>query len=129
MNIEEKQNIIKKGAELDELNTELLKKFIPKKIKWQPLNEYMLVEQYQGDIQGLVLPDDLKVGEGDTFIVIAVGPGWYTDNGNLIHYDIHPGDRVMVAGKIMRVPGEKRLLLCRQADALAIQRESISANI
>ena len=98
-------------------------------MNWQPLGEYMLVEQYQGDMQGLVLPDNLKVGEGDTFIVLAVGSGWYTDNGTLIPYDIIPGDRVMVVGKIMHIPGEKKLLLCRQTDVLAIQREEIPDKI
>ena len=82
----------------------------------------MIVEQYRGDIAGLVLPENMKFGEGDTFIVKAVGPG-YHDFGTLISYDIKVGDRVMVAGKIMHLPGEKRLLLARQTDVLAIERD------
>ncbi len=94
-------------------------------MNWRPISEYMIVEQYQGDIAGLVLPEDLKMGEGDTFKVIAVGPGYYTDTGQLIPYDVKQGDRVMVAGKIMKIPGEKKLLLARQTDVLAIWREDI----
>ena len=92
---------------------------------WRPLGEYMIVEQYQGDIAGLVLPENLKIGEGDTFRVIETGPGYYTDTGQLVTYDIKTGDRVMVAGKILRIPGEKTRMIARQADTLAVDREEI----
>ncbi len=98
-------------------------------MSWKPINEYMIVEQYQGDIQGLVLPDNLELGKGDTFTVKATGPGWYTDDGALIPYDIKPGDRVMIAGKIMHIPGDKTLLLARQTDVLAVWREDISDKV
>ena len=90
-------------------------------MSWKPLGEYMIVEKYQDDIGGLVLPDDMKPGEGDTFIVAAVGEGYYLESGKLISPIIKPGDRVMIAGKLLRIPGEKRMLMARQADALAIK--------
>ena len=92
---------------------------------WKPLGEYMIVEQYRGDISGLVLPEDMKLGEGDTFKVLDVGPGYYTDTGTLIAYDVKPGDRVMVVGKIIRIPGDKTKLIARQTDVLAVERDDI----
>lgn len=96
---------------------------------WKPIGEYMTVEKYQDDIGGLVLPDDMKPGEGDTFTVIAAGEGFYLESGQLIAPNIKPGDRVMIAGKLLRIPGEKKLLIARQADALAVQREDIPDKI
>lgn len=92
-------------------------------MKWQPIGEFMIVEHSQNEMAGLVLPEDMKIGEGDIFVVKEVGPGFYTDTGTLIGYDIKIGDRVMIAGKILRIPGEKKLLLARQTDVLAVCRE------
>ena len=96
---------------------------------WKPIGEYMIVEAWQNTIAGLVLPEDMKLGEGDIFKVISTGPGYYTDTGTLIPYDIKPGDKVMITGKILRIPGEKKLLLARQTDVLAIEREEIPDKI
>lgn len=92
---------------------------------WKPIGEYMIVVLFREGISGIVLPESMKIGEGDTFKVISVGPGYYTDTGQLIPYDVKPGDRVMVAGKIICIPGEKTLLLARQTDVLAISRDEI----
>ena len=94
-------------------------------MNWKPIGEFMIIEQCHNGLSGIVLPEDMKLGEGDTFKVIEVGPGYYTDAGVLIPYDIKPGDRVMVAGKIMHIPGEKKLLLARQTDVLAVERDNI----
>ena len=90
-------------------------------MSWKPLGEYMIVEKYQDDIGGLVLPEDMKPGEGDTFTAMAVGEGYYLESGKLIAPIIKIGDRVMIAGKLLRIPGEKKTLIARQADALAIK--------
>lgn len=94
-------------------------------MSWKPLGEYMIVEQYNNSLEGIVLPETMKLGEGDTFKVIAVGPGFYTDTGVLVSFDIKPNDRVMVAGKVLRIPGSKNLLIARQTDVLAVERDNI----
>lgn len=89
-------------------------------MEWKPTGDYLTLKKFNMGLSGIVLPDDMKLGEGDIFEVISVGAGFYTETGNLIPYGIEPGDRVMIAGKLLKLPGEKDLFVGRQADVIAI---------
>ena len=88
-----------------------------------PTGDCILLEPYN-EHSGLVRPETADYNQGDTFIVKATGPGYHTDNGVLIPCECKPGDRVWLAGKILKLPtddGEK-VLIARASDVLMIER-------
>lgn len=81
-----------------------------KVMKYQPLNDYVLVKVVKEEEKtkgGLYKPSDAK--EQMKGEVISVGNGIYTSNGTLIPMNLNVGDVVIVpnTGIQMKLDGEK----------------------
>lgn len=89
----------------------------------KPANDFILLELYE-EYSGIIRPDVTEYGRGDTFIVKAVGPGYYTDSGQIIAPDVKEGDRIWLGGQILKLPyGKETILLARAGDILAFERK------
>lgn len=89
---------------------------------FKPIQDFMIIEEYRDPAISILSPDSVS---GDTFIVKAIGPGFYTDSGRLIKPDIKAGDRVAVVGKILKVPTDsKHIMVARAQDVLVVEPKS-----
>ena len=89
-------------------------------MKYQPLNDYVLLKKTKVEEKtkgGLYKPDSAKQ---DQFAeVVAVGPGIFTQNGNLIEMRLKVGDKVIldIPGSEVRLDGEKYIMV-RESEIL-----------
>jgi chaperonin GroES len=71
------------------------------KVSIKPLADRVLVkplseEERQGKTKsGIIIPDTVSKERGEEGVVIAVGPGRFTDEGKLIAMRVKKGDRVI----------------------------------
>jgi len=98
-------------------------------IKLKPLGDRLVVEPIEKEEVtpgGIILPETAKEKpqEGK---VIAVGPGRRDEQGNRIPMDVKVGDRVLYAkyaGTEVKLPGDRKLLVLKESDVLAIIEEA-----
>jgi chaperonin GroES len=95
------------------------------KINLRPLADRVVVEPLEAPNKtkgGLFLPDQAKdkplIGH-----VLAVGPGRYTEKGDLVPMELKPGDRVhytVFAGIHIELDGREYLLV-KESDVIAVE--------
>ncbi|SMN11859.1 Heat shock protein 60 family co-chaperone GroES [uncultured Candidatus Thioglobus sp.] len=90
----------------------------------RPLNDRVVirrVEEEKTTASGLIIPDSAaeKPSEG---VVVAIGSGRKTDNGELIALDVKVGDKVLFgqfSGTEIKVESEN-LLVMNESDVIAV---------
>ncbi|MCD6552469.1 MAG: co-chaperone GroES [Chloroflexi bacterium] len=94
-------------------------------VKLKPLGDRVVVEpveQEEKTASGIILPETAKEKPQEG-IVIAVGPGRRDEAGERIPMDVKEGDRVLYAkyaGTEVKLGGDKKVLILRENDILAI---------
>ena len=70
-----------------------------RKVDFCPLHDYVLFEEIPAGTTpgGVVIPDTVKPGDMSKGRVVATGPGYRTDSGELIPTDVKAGDIVYMA--------------------------------
>jgi chaperonin GroES len=89
-------------------------------MKYQPLNDYVLLKKTKVEEKtkgGLYKPDTAR--QAQFAEVVAVGPGIFTQNGNLIEMRLKVGDKVIldIPGSEVRLDGEKYVMV-RESEIL-----------
>jgi chaperonin GroES len=93
-------------------------------VKIRPLQDRLIVkriDEEQKSKGGIIIPDTAKEKPMEG-LVIAVGKGKKTDDGNLIALDVKEGDRVLFgkySGTEVKIDGQE-LLIMREDDILGI---------
>ncbi len=93
-------------------------------MKIRPLQDRLIVkriDEEQKSKGGIIIPDTAKEKPMEG-LVIAVGKGKKTDDGNLIALDVKEGDRVLFgkySGTEVKIDGQE-LLIMREDDILGI---------
>jgi len=92
-------------------------------MNYKPLNDYVLVKIIREDEKtkgGLYRPESVK--EQMRGEVISVGPGIYTQNGNLIPMSLKAGDTIIVpnTGIQLKLDGDKYNLY-REGEILMVE--------
>ena len=92
-------------------------------MNYKPLNDYVLVKIIREDEKtkgGLYRPESVK--EQMRGEVISVGPGIYTQNGNIIPMSLKAGDTIIVpnTGIQLKLEGEKYNLY-REGEILMVE--------
>ena len=89
----------------------------------RPLHDRLIVKRKEPELKtagGIVIPD--SAGEKpEQGVVVAIGPGRRTDQGQLVPLIVQPGDTVLFAkytGQSVKLDGEE-LLVIREVDVLA----------
>ncbi|MCB1438850.1 MAG: co-chaperone GroES [Nitratireductor sp.] len=93
-------------------------------MKFRPLHDRILVRRIEAEEKtagGIIIPDTAKEKpmEGE---VIATGPGARDERGELVAFDVQPGDRILFgkwSGTEIRLDGED-LLIMKEADVLGV---------
>ncbi|MBC7251615.1 MAG: co-chaperone GroES [Anaerolineae bacterium] len=94
-------------------------------IKLKPLGDRVVVEpveQEEKTASGIILPETAKEKPQEG-IVIAVGPGRRDEAGKRIPMELKEGDRVLYAkyaGTEVKLGGDKKVLILKESDILAI---------
>ncbi len=94
-------------------------------MKIVPLNEKILVERMEADDKtagGIILPDAAKEKPKQGKI-LAVGEGRITKDGKKRELQVKVGESVLFtsyAGDEFKIDGEKKVLLMREDDILAV---------
>ncbi|MFZ2299501.1 MAG: co-chaperone GroES [Aquabacterium sp.] len=90
----------------------------------RPLHDRLIVKRKEPELKtagGIVIPD--SAGEKpEQGVVVAIGPGRRTDQGQLVPLIVQPGDTVLFGkytGQTVKLDGEE-LLVIREEDVLAI---------
>lgn len=92
----------------------------------KPLGDRVLIEieTEEKTINGIIIPDTVKMGENRIGKVVSIGEGIYTSEGTLIPMTVKVGDSVMLPGGSMNVTtiklNNKEYYLCREMDLLMI---------
>jgi len=92
----------------------------------KPLGDRVLikVETQEKSVGGIIIPDTVKDGESRVGVVVSVGNGIYTQNGNKIPMEVEVGDKVMMPQGGMSMSkvkvGEEDYFLCREMDLLMV---------
>jgi chaperonin GroES len=99
-------------------------------LKLKPLGDRVVVEPIEKEettASGIVLPETAKEKPQEG-LVLAVGPGKWDDEGEKrIALDVQEGDKVLYAkyaGTEVKLPGDKKVLVLRESDLLAILLDS-----
>jgi len=99
-------------------------------INLRPLGDRVVVESIEKEDvtpSGIVLPETAKEKPQEG-LVLAVGPGrWDEDGEKRIALDVKEGDKVLYAkyaGTEVKLPGNKKVLVLRESDILAVIVES-----
>ena len=93
-------------------------------MKIRPLQDRVIVKRIEEEATtkgGIIIPDTAKEKPMEG-LVIAVGKGKTTEEGNLIKPDVKAGDRILFgkyAGTEVKIDGEERLIM-REDDILGI---------
>ncbi len=95
-------------------------------IKLKPLGDRVVIEPIEKEEitpSGIVLPETAKEKPQEG-LVLAVGPGrWDEDGKKRIAMDVKEGDKVLYAkyaGTEVKLPDNKKVLVVRESDLLAI---------
>ncbi len=90
---------------------------------FKPTAEYVVIEPMKVSTE-LVMPENLETKDsGQLFEVILVGKGFYTEQGQLIEWEVKPGDIAAIMGKIVRIPSlDGSVLVARAIDVIGIDR-------
>jgi len=94
---------------------------------FRPINDMMIIEQYQDVSSKIVTPDNQQPNQSDTFIIKDMGKGVLMDDKTYHMPDINIGDKVCLVGKILRIPvpsGE--FLIARMSDVIAVEKVDTS---
>jgi chaperonin GroES len=94
-------------------------------LKLKPLGDRLVVEpveQEEVTAGGILLPETAKEKpqEGK---VVAAGPGRFDENGKRVKMEVKEGDRVLYAkyaGTEVKVEGDKKMLILKESDILAL---------
>src|SRR3972149_6437629 len=93
-------------------------------MKVKPLQDRVLIKRVEEESKtkgGIIIPDSAKEKPQEG-LVVAVGPGKVTDNGNRVAPEVKAGDRVLFgkySGTDIKIDGEEHLIL-REEDVLAV---------
>jgi chaperonin GroES len=93
-------------------------------MKIRPLQDRVIVKRIEEEATtkgGIIIPDTAKEKPMEG-LVIAVGKGKTTEEGNLIKPDVKAGDRILFgkyAGTEVKIDGEERLIM-REDDILGV---------
>lgn len=93
-------------------------------MKVKPLQDRVLVKRVEEEAKtkgGIIIPDTAKEKPQEG-LVVAVGPGKVTDNGQRVVPEVKEGDRVLFgkySGTDIKIEGEEHLIL-REDDILAV---------
>ena len=92
---------------------------------FRPCGDTVILEQYI-EPSDIILPDNREVGTQDTFIVKEVGKGYITEQGIVVPPEILIGDRVIVMGKVLRIPTREggEMIMARCQDVIAYERNA-----
>lgn len=92
----------------------------------KPLGDRVLLKEKEKEektASGIIIPDTVAKEDVRTAKVISVGPGLYTQSGNLIPMNVSVGDEVIVPpyhqGQEIKLNGEKYTLL-RESELLMV---------
>jgi chaperonin GroES len=92
----------------------------------KPLGDRVLLKENQKEektASGIIIPDTVAKEDVKTAKVISVGPGLFTQSGNLIPMNVSVGDEVILPpyhqGQEVKLNGEKYLLL-RESEILMV---------
>ena len=91
---------------------------------FKPINDWMILEKI--DVSDVIAtPDNAQPKTEDHFIVKAVGPGWITNDGQLIPTDVKPGDKICFIGQMWRIPDGKgnRFIVAKAQDVVCVERQ------
>ena len=95
-------------------------------IKLKPLGDRVVVEPIEKEeitAGGIVLPETAKEKPQEG-LVLAIGPGrWDEDGKKRVAMDVKEGDKVLYAkyaGTEVKLPDDKKVLVLRESDLLAI---------
>lgn len=93
----------------------------------QPVGDRVLVKREEIDIKspaGIIIPDTAQKEKSKRGVVIAVGPGKYGDEGDLIPMTIKPGQKVFFnAGwdnEVKLADDDSEYFLVHESDILAV---------
>lgn len=94
----------------------------------KPLGDRVLLKEKEKEektASGIIIPDTVAKEDVKTAKVVSVGPGLYTQTGNLIPMNVSVGDEVIVPpyhqGQEIKLNGEKYILL-RESEILMVIR-------
>ena len=93
-------------------------------MKIRPLQDRILVKRVEEDEKtsgGIIIPDTAKEKPQEA-VVIAVGGGKKTEDGNVLPMDVSAGDKVLIgkySGTEVTIDGEEQLII-RQDEVLAV---------
>ncbi|OGP81897.1 MAG: co-chaperone GroES [Deltaproteobacteria bacterium RBG_16_58_17] len=93
-------------------------------MKIRPLQDRVIVKRIEEEATtkgGIIIPDTAKEKPMEG-LVIAVGKGKTTEDGNLIKPDVKAGDRILFgkySGTEVKIDGEERLIM-REDDILGV---------
>lgn len=91
---------------------------------FKPISDYMVVELARDAESKIDLPDNIINQSDNVFIVKAVGPGTILDNGQLFTPDVKVGDKVIIAGKLVKFIIEgNAVFVGRMSDVVGVDRE------
>ena len=92
----------------------------------KPLGDRVLLKESQKEektASGIIIPDSVAKEDVKTAKVISVGPGLFTQTGNLIPMNVQVGDEVIMPpyhqGQEIKLNGEKYTLL-RESEILMV---------
>ena len=95
-------------------------------MKLKPLGDRVVIEPIEKEEvtpSGIVLPETAKEKPQEG-LVLAVGPGrWDEDGEKRVALDVKEGDKVLYAkyaGTEVKLPDDKKVLVLRESDLLAI---------
>jgi len=92
----------------------------------KPLGDRVLLKETQKEektASGIIIPDTVAKEDVKTAKVVSVGPGLFTQSGNLIPMNVAVGDEVILPpyhqGQEIKLNGEKYVLV-RESEILMV---------
>jgi chaperonin GroES len=92
----------------------------------KPLGDRVLLKETQKEektASGIIIPDTVAKEDVKTAKVVSVGPGLFTQSGNLIPMNVAVGDEVILPpyhqGQEVKLNGEKYVLV-RESEILMV---------
>lgn len=92
---------------------------------FKPLNDRVAVqrvEQEEKSSGGIIIPDTAQEKPQEC-VIVAVGPGSLTENGQRVPMDVKVGDRVLIgkwAGTEVKRADGSEILIVKESDILAV---------
>ncbi len=94
----------------------------------KPIGDRVLIEieKQEKSVGGIILPETAQYGENKVGKVVSVGPGVFTQNGNLIPMRLGVGDKVLLPHNSYDTQtvklGGKDYILLREQEVLMVIR-------